>query len=149
MAGSVQRVQFSKSFICIKKAIMISLSKIAVSTNKVISKYFSKYKSGQNICRLFHFLAKFVFTTSETELDYYHQKVNGWVAERLKTYDLRKIPEMFGFNDEYPAVHPKAKFWHFLVKYCKKSTVKHYIEKPILLNFVNLSPTVCPRLYLF
>ena len=85
MAGSVQRVQFSKSFISIKKVIMISLSKIAVSTNKVISKYFSKYKFGQNICRLFHFLAKFVFTISETELDYYHQKVNVRVAERLKT----------------------------------------------------------------
>ena len=44
---------------------------------------------GQNIWRLFHILAKFVFTTSETELDYYHQKVNvrvvSQVAERLKT----------------------------------------------------------------
>ena len=33
----------------------------------------------------FHFLAQFPFTTSETELDYYHQKVNARVAERLKT----------------------------------------------------------------
>ena len=37
----------------------------------------------------FHFLAQFVFTTSETEVDYYHQKVNIRVAsqviERLKT----------------------------------------------------------------
>ena len=34
----------------------------------------------QNICRLFHFLAQFSFSTSETELDYYHQKVNVRVA---------------------------------------------------------------------
>ena len=27
---------------------------------------------GQNICRLFNFLAEFAFTTSKTELDYYH-----------------------------------------------------------------------------
>ena len=43
----------------------------------------------QNICRLFHFLAQFVFTTSERELDYYHEKVHvgvaSQVAERLKT----------------------------------------------------------------
>ena len=38
---------------------------------------------GQNICRLFHFLAQFVFITTETELDYYHQKVNERVASRV------------------------------------------------------------------
>ena len=31
---------------------------------------------GQNICRHFHVLAQFLFTISETELDYYHQKMN-------------------------------------------------------------------------
>ena len=35
---------------------------------------------GQNICKLFHILAQFLSTTSETELDHYHQKVNVWVA---------------------------------------------------------------------
>ena len=51
------------------------------------------------------------------ELDYYHQKVSARVAERvaerLKTLDLRKFqenPEMLGFDGEYPAVQPKAKF---------------------------------------
>ena len=43
------------------------------------------YNLGQNIRRLFHFLAQFIIATSETELDYYHQKVNARVAERLKT----------------------------------------------------------------
>ena len=60
------------------------------------------------------------FDTSETELDYFHQKVSvrvpSRVVERLKTYDLRKlrnfqkIPEMLGFDGEYQAVQPRAKF---------------------------------------
>ena len=44
---------------------------------------------GQNIWRLFHFLEQFFFTASETELNYYHQKLSvrvaSRVAERLKT----------------------------------------------------------------
>ena len=47
------------------------------------------YDFGQNIWRLAHSLTQLFFTTSETELDYYHQKVNVRVAsrvvERLKT----------------------------------------------------------------
>ena len=49
----------------------------------LVSKW--KYNFGQNICRLFHVLAQFAFTTTETELEYYCQKVNVRVAERLKT----------------------------------------------------------------
>ena len=73
----------------------------------------------RNIRRLFHFLAQFLYTTSEKELDYYHRKVNVRVAsrivERLKTYDLKKlgnfkkIPKL-GFDGEYPTHHPKDKF---------------------------------------
>ena len=40
------------------------------------------FNLGQNICRLFQFLAQFLFTTSETELDYYHWNVNIRVASR-------------------------------------------------------------------
>ena len=57
---------------------------------------------------------------SETERDYYHQKLNVRVAspvmERPKTQDLRKlrnfkkIPEMFETDDEYPAGHLKDVF---------------------------------------
>ena len=53
---------------------------------------------------------------------------------------------MLGFDGEYPAIHPKAKFWHFLVKSRAKSAVKQSIEKSILLNFVNLYATFCPRM---
>lgn len=43
----------------------------------------------EHICQLFHVLAQFFFTTSETQLDYCHQKINVrvslQVAEWLKT----------------------------------------------------------------
>ena len=77
------------------------------------------YNLGQKFCSLFHVLAQFLFTTSETELDNYHQKLNvkfaSRVVGRLKTEGLRKlgnfkkIPEMLGFDIEYSA-STKAKF---------------------------------------
>ena len=54
---------------------------------------------------------------------------------------------MLGFDGEYPAVHPKTKFWLFSIKNRTKKAVKHSIEKVILLNFVNLSTTIFPRLW--
>ena len=78
-----------------------------------------------------------------------HHKWNGTkIKDIRKLGNFKKIPEMLGFDGLYPAVHPEAKIWRFLVKNCKRSAVKHSTEKPILLNFVNLSPTLCPRLWL-
>ena len=68
------------------------------------------------------------------------------MPNNLRLKKLKKIPEMLGFDGKYPVAHPKAKVWRFLLKYCKKSAVKHSIEKPILLNFMSFSPTPCPRL---
>ena len=45
---------------------------------------------GQNLWRLFYYLAQFVSTTCERTLDYYHQKVDVRVAEQVQTWDLRK-----------------------------------------------------------
>ena len=45
----------------------------------------------QNICRIYHVLAQFSFTTSETELVYYQQKVMYKAAECLKTKNLKKL----------------------------------------------------------
>ena len=44
-----------------------------------------------HICKLFHVLARFLFTISETELDYYHQKVNfkNCITTYRTTYNLR------------------------------------------------------------
>ena len=47
---------------------------------------------------------------------------------------------MLGFNGEHATDNPEAKFWRPLVR--KKTLHK----KPILLNFMNLSTTLCPRL---
>ena len=46
---------------------------------------------GQNIWRFFHFLAQYFLTTTETDLDYYHQKVSVRVASRVA--DHRKFQE--------------------------------------------------------
>ena len=64
-----------------------------------------------------------------------------------KLGNVKKVPEMLTFDGEDPAVYSKAKFWLVLVKNCKKSAVKRSIEKPILLDFENLSPAFCQRLY--
>ena len=56
---------------------------------KLVLFFDKSYNLGQSICRLFHFLAQFIFTTSETEhyYHYYHHRVNvvERVAERLRT----------------------------------------------------------------
>ena len=46
---------------------------------------------------------------------------------------------MLKFDEEHSAGHEKAKFLHFSVNNRKISAVKHFTERPILLNFVNLS----------
>ena len=51
----------------------------------------------------------------------------------MKLENFKKIPETLGFDGEYAAVHPKPTFWQFSVKNCKKSAVKHSVEKAILL----------------
>ena len=56
---------------------------------------------------------------------------------------------MLGIDGEYSSSHPKAKFWRFSVKNRKILAEKHFIEKPILLNFVNLCTAFCPRLEVF
>ena len=86
----------------------------------MIMSYVCSYYLGQNICRIFHVFVQFLLTTSDMELDFYHQKVDMRVASRvaqgLKTCDLRKlghfkkIPEILRFDGEYPGGHPKEKF---------------------------------------
>ena len=60
---------------------------------KLKEKFWDSFK--QNIDRLFHLLTQFVFTTNETDLYYYHEKLNvqvaSRVAEQLKTKDLLKL----------------------------------------------------------
>ena len=60
---------------------------------------------------------------------------------------FKKITEMLGFDCEYTVVDPKIKFWSFSVKNSKRSAVEPSIEKAILLIFVILFPTFCPRMF--
>ena len=46
-------------------------------------------------------------------------------------------------DGEYPFVHPRVNCRPFFGKNHKKLHVKYSIEKPILLNFVDLSHTFC------
>ena len=46
-------------------------------------------------------------------------------AFQRKLQKLKKLPEMLGFDGEFPAVQPIAKFRRFFVKNCKKSSLKH------------------------
>ena len=64
----------------------------------------------------------------------------------MKLGNFVEIPEMLVFDGKYLAGYPNSKFWRFSGKNRKISAVKHSIEKPVLLNFVNLSTTFCPRL---
>ena len=108
-----------------------------------------RYNLEQNICRLFHFLAQFLVTTSETELDYYTTEWKYELPHELpkdlsklgnlrklgtlrKLENFRKILGMLGFDGEHPAVHPIAKFWHSPLKSRQKSAVKQSFVSNLL-----------------
>ena len=114
---------------------------------------FFRHSWAKHLHTFFYFLAQCPFTTSKTELVYYHHRMNvsvaSWVAEGLKTEDFsklgnfNKIPEILGFDGKNPAVHPKAKFWRFFVKNRKKSAVKEFTEQLFcLISWVCLQPFV-------
>ena len=56
---------------------------------------------------------------------------------------VEEILETLVFDGEYP---DKRQISIFVQENCEKSALRHSIEKPILLNFVNLSTIPCPRL---
>ena len=47
---------------------------------------------------------------------------------------------------QVPSRPPKKQILSFVLENSKKSVVKHPIEKPVLLNFLNLSTILSPRL---
>ena len=55
------------------------------------------YNPVQNICRLFHFLARLLFTTNETELDYYNKSVR--VASRVPGRQALRSQEIWEFEE--------------------------------------------------
>lgn len=55
----------------------------------------------KTIMRLFQILLEFPFATSETELDYHHQKLYVKVIERLRTLSFKKITEKLVITSKY------------------------------------------------
>ena len=102
----------------------------------------------------FVIFGQFFFTRSDTELDYYQQKVNVQAncltsCQTTEDLDLRKLgnfkknSKVLGFDCEYPADHSKGKFGHLGPKNLEKPPGKDSTEKHILLNFVRLSTIPC------
>ena len=65
------------------------------------------------------------------ELDYFHQKVNVWVAEQ----------------QQFPSHPPKNQVSTVLRDNCKKSSANHSKETPTLLNCLNFSTIFSPSSY--
>ena len=99
----------------------------------------------QNICRLFHVLVQFLFTTSETKLDYYHQKINVQVRDASRVAEWLTTKNLWNAWIWWPVSSrlPKRQLLTFILQNYEISTVKYSIEKLILLNFVNLSKIFC------
>ena len=95
---------------------------------------------GQNICRLFHSLAKFVTSSSETELDCYHQKVSVRVASKVAS---RENPWNAWIWWQVTSRPSKVQILTVLVKNCKKSAKAFRRKKAILRTlWISLQPFV-------
>ena len=85
-----------------------------------------RYNLEQNICRLFHFLAQFLVTTSETELDYYTTE---WMYElpHILPKDLSKIGNLRKLG-----TLRKLENFNFSLKSRQKSAVKQsFVSNPL------------------
>ena len=56
------------------------------------------------------------------------------------------MPETFGNDGKVISRPPKRHILTVLLQNCKTSAVKRFIEKPMLLDFVDLSSIFCPKL---
>ena len=59
---------------------------------------------------------------------------------------FKEIAEILGFGGEVLSRTPKTQILTMLLQDYEKSALKHFIQKPLLLNFVVLSTIICPRL---
>ena len=109
---------------------------------------------GQRICSLFRVLVQFLFTKSETELDYYREKQNVRVTHelsndlRLSIFQNQEISWKFlKCLDLITSTQPSTLKANF--ETCGRKSQKISFEtlhrKPILLNFASFSAKFCPR----
>ena len=72
------------------------------------------YNLEQNIWRHFYPLGQLPFTTSETEPDYYQQKMHVELPNDRR--DKMRGIKMLHIEGKYPAKHLKSKFWQLCYK---------------------------------
>ena len=72
---------------------------------------------GKMVCRLFHILAEFPFTTCGRGIDYYHKRVNVWAASRadkkLKTWDPWKLGNSWNAWNWWKSTQPAIQKLNF------------------------------------
>ena len=82
-------------------------------------------------------------------------KVSSRIAERLKTWDLKKLgnfkktPAVLGTKDKHSTGHQKKKNLLTEREDYENCFVKHLLEKRILFNFVNCSKFTWGKTFLF
>ena len=72
------------------------------------------------------------------------------MTQDLGSYQIRKFqenPEMFGNLKASTQPATKNKILTVVAENCENPVAKFSLEEPILLNFVNLSKILCPRLW--
>ena len=97
-----------------QEVLLFSTKKLSFLEFSRIFKVVCSGNLGQNICRIFHFLAQFSFTASESALDYYQHKVKVRFALRVaewlrKLENFKKVNENLIADSKSPADQPKTK----------------------------------------
>lgn len=121
---------------------------------KLKMKFSDNYE--KNICRILHILAQYLFTTSERRLNCYYIRWMHMLCQdlpndlNLRSCEIKKFQgnpwnAWNWWESTHPTTHTSS-FGSCSTKF-QKATVKHSIEKPMLLNFVDLSTIYCPRLH--
>ena len=80
------------------------------------------------------------FTSSERELDYYHQNVNiryssqtaELLTDRRKLGNFKEIPEALGIDKKVLRWLLEKQVFTAVLENCERSAVKHFIEKIII-----------------
>ena len=73
-----------------------------------------------------------------------HELVNHLKLRILGNF--KKILEIAGIKDKFPAGHLKSALWQLCPKIAKKTDLKDFREKPYFINFKNMSTMFCPGL---
>ena len=56
------------------------------------------------------------------------------------------MPSMLGIDEKVLSPPGKSQILTIMLQKCQKLALKHSIEEPVLLNYMNLSTIFCPRL---